>query len=84
MSARRRLRLWRTAACVFALAFIGTVWPAGDARAELYEDGAGVILGWQFCTPGGSCADVEHPELYRTGIWWPCWAVDVPCSEDEG
>lgn len=72
----------RRLAAVWALALVVVGGGARPAAGVLYEDGAGVLLGWRFCLPGAACAYVEHPELYRTGMWWPCWAVDQPCSEE--
>lgn len=88
MSYRQRYRLTRTLLAAVSLAYIATVWPAGNepptepARstatakdiATVYEDGSIVYRdGSTSCIPGAACDD---------GAWWPCWAADYACEEE--
>lgn len=59
---------------------------SAPAHAACQEDEAC----WDWRTMGNRCGRDslsepvrcagEQPELERTGMWWPCWAFDVPCD----
>lgn len=71
MGVQRRLRLWRTAACVLAVVFVATVWPAGNAAeaptlpACEVEDQVGCV--WDCATMGNR---VCGPGVPRFSVIW--------------
>lgn len=85
MTYRRRYRLTRTMLAAVSLAFIATVWPAGNARPDSPTNNPSPSTCWE----DEPCWDCFHmgnhvcgPTVDDSGMWWPCWAGDYPCEEE--